>query len=378
MRIKVRINGTATGALLTFNLTETTTTAELAMLTANRLGVAATVSPADTPKLYLGEGDEITSVSDIEAGDVVFVAFSGSPFKEKISRTDHLSDCRLALPALLASLDSGFTASPPRAILPPLVSAPNTPLPSLFSFAAASVPPFETPPVASAARQNMAEDRRTGEVGLLSLMASEAEGAESNALDPMQLEREGGPSFVKRLLNLAFVHSSPKTPGAPRAVDTLSCEVSSSFSWRDVVEAPTAEVQQGEYLEVSIQFVHEHHWQVRCYKNSFVNNAIRDCDSKSAEDQLEALFQMGWFRPLTPPTQRLNIRTSSMIVSKPHATRRSPAAVEADWMARVGSVTHAGRVILLAAGPEHGVQYCEDSIRDVFCVVCKTIGKPQP
>ena len=63
---------------------------------------------------------------------------------------------------------------------------------------------------------------------------------------------------------------------------------------------------------------------------------------------------------------------------KKKGSRRSPEEMKADWKERVGVITVSDKIILEAAGPQHGEQYQEESIRDVHCKCCQFLGVPSP
>ena len=87
VRIKVRLNGAATGVALKIT-PETTSKAQLVAAALVKLDMSEFMcANAEAVKLYDQDGDQ-ADVADLEKDDVVYLALHGSPFKDKKPRTD--------------------------------------------------------------------------------------------------------------------------------------------------------------------------------------------------------------------------------------------------------------------------------------------------
>ena len=89
MRIRVRVNGVEGGATLSIGAEAgVKTESELVAAAATKLlGVDPTQSiDVSKAKLFLSGGDTV-DVADLAADDTVYIAFNGSPFKDKFMRT---------------------------------------------------------------------------------------------------------------------------------------------------------------------------------------------------------------------------------------------------------------------------------------------------
>ena len=153
VRVRVRLNGAAAGVHLVID-PETMSREEFVELATSKLGQVAQTPSA--VKLYI-EGDE-AQVSELEKGDVVYVALTGSPYREgKLARTDEpvieLMELQGTPPGDAQLLQSVQQHVPVKSV-PPVDSAPPfdsvlpmTPIPCLLM-------PFQTPPLVLAASGN--------------------------------------------------------------------------------------------------------------------------------------------------------------------------------------------------------------------------------
>ena len=79
MRIRVRINGSSHGVVLMIE-PESTGKKELVNLAARKLELE--VADQGKAVLYM-DGDDRVEVDELEKNDIVYVAFNGSPYKDK-------------------------------------------------------------------------------------------------------------------------------------------------------------------------------------------------------------------------------------------------------------------------------------------------------
>ena len=86
MRVRVRINGASSGSH--FILQDGTSRQAFITFAAQRLGIVPDSFDLSAVKLYI-EGDELHQIDELEQGDVVHLALTGSPPKEaKQARTE--------------------------------------------------------------------------------------------------------------------------------------------------------------------------------------------------------------------------------------------------------------------------------------------------
>ena len=349
VRVRVRLNGAATGVHLVID-PETMSRAEFIAAATDKLGQKAQNTSA--VKLYI-DGDE-AQVNELEKGDLIYVALTGSPSKEsKLARTDvpdgHAPDVNLL--ELLDLLPEAGMLLPEASMLqrhtvvdsqPPITPTRSMPL------------LFQTPPVPQLVPQPVSSD----------LVAMVVEGTVATC-----------GVFFQRVLSLGLKASA--NPDAPRVSDTMDIEVAESFSWSSAEDVPVHSVLSGDYRAASIQRMSQDSWHVRCFSNSFVDQIIAASNAASGQSVVQALFDMGWFRQPQPKPKELMSSRDTAIVCKPKATRRAQHLIEAEWKERVGHVQISDRVVLFCAGPEYDpVRYAEPSIQDVFCVPCDQIGAP--
>eukprot|EP00966_Prymnesium_polylepis_P102373 2371488-Prymnesium_polylepis.1 len=139
IRITLSINGRDKGVLV--KISEDSSKLQLVQRAAEELLPADTDIDPSKAKLYV-DCDEIKDASVLDKGDRVYVAFNGSPHKDKIARTE----------PLLLSTDASALSDmlPPRVEQPAAVSlaVASTPAASPFGAPASAVepPPALSPP----------------------------------------------------------------------------------------------------------------------------------------------------------------------------------------------------------------------------------------
>jgi hypothetical protein len=115
LRIRVRINGSATGATLKIGVEHgITTQQQLVEAAARKLLDADQVAALDATgaKLYLDGGDA-TEMSELEANDAVFFAFGGSPYKDKVTRNDEGTPGALSSQSLQPNTEAAASSAVP-------------------------------------------------------------------------------------------------------------------------------------------------------------------------------------------------------------------------------------------------------------------------
>jgi hypothetical protein len=190
VRVRVRINGAAGGIHFSFE-PGVVTDDDFVNGATEKLGVPA-VEDVSKVKLCV-DGDE-AKVGDLEKGDVVYLAITGSPLRE----------AKLARPE---------SAAPPLA-LPPHVGASETPT--------SETPTSETPTRADVQRATMTPATIVPFASALVLAAAPSPMLFA-ANSPMPLAAVATGSFVQKVLSLGLCGG--------RQVNTIGCEVAAAFSW---------------------------------------------------------------------------------------------------------------------------------------------------
>ena len=250
-------------------------------------------------------------MGDLEKGDIVFLALTGSPPRaNKLARLESTVGSVLTLPPHVGMMQTpphvGMTETPPHvgvAETPPQVGAmkvttpddvqralltPGTmvPLPSALD---SDVGPSPMPLAAHSPIQHRPD-----------ISFPPVNTPSSTAAPEPIVPAESGLHYAERVLSLGI------------GGNTICCEVAAAFSWSIAMQPPSHEVLQGSFHDATIERARAEEWRVRCTRNTFINRTITNSASgPTAVVQISELFGMGWFRAPTVSHTTPHIPTPS-------------------------------------------------------------------
>ena len=288
LRLKLRVNGSARGVAARI---DRFSEHEQFVATAARELEQPPPSDADKVKLYLHPDGDVVKVEDLEKDDVVVVAFSGSPFKEKLACVEGVGQagcsaaalppsCSQVEPRVRKVFETPLPLDPVRFETPFQTPMAAPPRPSCDSPQPAAVPMDLGPPP-------------TDPPPLVPVSEPEESTAQSTLASALVVaDAGGGGGFVQRVLHLAM--AAERRTREARVVTTVDAEAAVSFRWGVADETPGREIIDGKYHAITIERISPEEWRVRCTSEPFISGQLR------GEGVVRSLFDAGWFRAPQP------------------------------------------------------------------------------